>query len=183
VAISWSLKTYDINSLTDYAKNPRSLTRAQFAHLQTSLHKFGLIDKPIVNLDQANTVIGGHQRLHVMRSEGVKSVECWTPDRLLTEREVEELNIRLNKNTGSWDFDVLANEWELDDLLDWGFQENELLGVDYKNDQLREKDKAIHARDMFHVLVSVPVDMAIDIRELMEQVEQIRGAEVIYGAN
>jgi len=48
------------------------------------------------------------------------------PERELTEREAEELAIRLNKNTGDWDFDALANNFELDDLLDWGFDKKEL---------------------------------------------------------
>jgi len=37
-----------------------------------------------------------------------------------------ELNVRLNKNVAEWDFDTLANEFELDDLLDWGFDKGEL---------------------------------------------------------
>ena len=41
-------------------------------------------------------------------------------------KHVEELNIRLNKNTGEWDWDILANDWEVDDLLAWGFTEEEL---------------------------------------------------------
>ena len=53
-------------------------------------------------------------------------MECWYPSRELDEKEVEELNIRLNKNTGDWDFDVLANEFEMGDLLDWGFTEIDL---------------------------------------------------------
>jgi hypothetical protein len=124
--INWTLQTFNLDELTDYYKNPRSLTEKEFKQLKTSLDKFGMIDKPIVNLDSANTIIGGHQRKHVLESTGVKEIECWIPDRELTEREVEELNIRLNKNTGSWDFDVLANEFELDDLLEWGFSEKEL---------------------------------------------------------
>jgi site-specific DNA-methyltransferase (adenine-specific) len=124
--INWTLQTFNLDELTDYYKNPRSLTEKEFKQLKTSLDKFGMIDKPIVNLDSANTIIGGHQRKHVLESTGVKEIECWIPDRELTEREVEELNIRLNKNTGSWDFDVLANEFELDDLLEWGFDKKEL---------------------------------------------------------
>ena len=124
--ITWTLKAFDIASLTDYAKNPRSLSKEQFAQLKTSLDKFGMIDKPIVNLDAAHTVIGGHQRLHVLKAEGVAQLEAWIPSRELTAREVEELNIRLNKATGAWDFDVLANDWELTDLLEWGFSEKEL---------------------------------------------------------
>jgi len=131
--ITWTLRTFDIDQLTDFAKNPRSLTKDQFAQLKISLDKFGMIDKPIINADTAHTVIGGHQRLHVLRDEGVQSVECWYPSRELDAHEVEELNIRLNKNTGGWDFDILANQWETGDLLQWGFSEYEL-GISNPND-------------------------------------------------
>ena len=124
--INWTLRSFQLDELTDYYKNPRSLTEKEFKQLKTSLDKFGMIDKPIVNADSAHTIIGGHQRKHVLEASGVKECECWIPDRELSDKEVEELNIRLNKNTGQWDFDVLANEFQLDDLLDWGFSEKEL---------------------------------------------------------
>jgi DNA modification methylase len=124
--INWTLQQFNIDDLTDYYKNPRSLSDKEFKQLKTSLDKFGMIDKPIVNADSANTIIGGHQRKHVLEASGVKEIECWIPDRELSDKEVEELNIRLNKNTGSWDFDMLANEFELDDLLDWGFDKKDL---------------------------------------------------------
>ena len=124
--ITWQLKTYKLADLTDYFKNPRHITETEFKQLKKSLDTFGLIDKPIINADAANTIIGGHQRKHVLEANGETECECWVPDRELTEREVEELNIRLNKNTGSWDFDVLANEFDLGELLDWGFSEKEL---------------------------------------------------------
>lgn len=154
--ITWTLKLLEIDTLTDYAKNPRSLTDAQFKQLKTSLDKFGMIDKPIINLDEAHTVIGGHQRLRVLRHEGVKACECWLPDRMLDEREVEELNIRLNKNTGAWDFEILANEWEYDDLLDWGFDEKELTGLDFgeevPEDPGAQIDKAEELREKWGVV-------------------------------
>ena len=124
--INWTLRQFNIDELTDYYKNPRSLSDKEFKQLKTSLDKFGMIDKPIVNADSANTIIGGHQRKHVLEASGVKEIECWIPDRELSDKEVEELNIRLNKNTGSWDFDALANEFDLGELLDWGFSEKEL---------------------------------------------------------
>lgn len=124
--INWTLQQFKLDELTDYYKNPRSLSEKEFKQLKTSLDKFGMIDKPIVNADSLHTIIGGHQRKHVLEATGVKEIECWIPDRELTEREVEELNIRLNKNTGSWDFDTLANSFELDDLLEWGFDKGEL---------------------------------------------------------
>ena len=51
-------------------------------------------------------------------------MECWVcdDDVPFTEEEIDELNIRLNKNTGSWDWDKLANEWDVNLLCEWGFK-------------------------------------------------------------
>lgn len=134
--INWTLQQFNIDELTDYYKNPRSLSDKEFKQLKTSLDKFGMIDKPIVNADSLHTIIGGHQRKHVLEATGVSEIECWIPDRELSDKEVEELNIRLNKNTGSWDFDVLANEFELPDLVEWGFTEHELLHTSFDGSTL-----------------------------------------------
>ena len=158
--ITWNLKTFNIYDLTDYSKNPRSLTKQQFEQLKKSLDKFGLIDKPIINADEKHTVIGGHQRLRVLRSENKKSVECWIPSRELDEKEVEELNIRLNKNTGDWDFDTLANNFEVGDLMDWGFTEIDLGlypedeesgGINAGTDAEPQIDKAEELREKWNV--------------------------------
>lgn len=124
--INWTLGVYPIKSLKNHPKNPRQLSKDQNEHLKTSIGKFGLIEKPIINRDL--TVIGGHQRIRVLKAKGAKTVECWIPDRLLDEKEVDELCIRLNRNTGDWDFDLLANEFEAMDLLEWGFSEEQLVG-------------------------------------------------------
>jgi hypothetical protein len=123
--ITWKLESRSLKDLKDYSKNPRILTKDQETQLLESLNKYGLIDKPIINTD--NTLIGGHQRKRVLKKLGYKQVECWIPSRTLEEKEIEELNIRLNKNTGDWDWDILANEWEFEDLLNWGFTPEELL--------------------------------------------------------
>ena len=70
--INWTLHSFRIDELTDYYKNPRSLSEKEFKLLKTSLDKFGMIDKPIVNADSAHTIIGGHQRKHVLETSGVK---------------------------------------------------------------------------------------------------------------
>lgn len=127
MAISWHLEKRKISSLKDHHKNPRRLTQEQFKHLSYSLETFGIIDKPIINPD--GLIIGGHQRKNVLKKLGIKEVECWVPSEALDEFQVDELNIRLNKNTGEWDFDVLANAWDCNDLLDWGFTAEELSGA------------------------------------------------------
>lgn len=61
-----------------------------------------------------------------LKAEKTKEIECMVPDRILDEKEVDELMIRLNRNTGEFDYDVLANVFDVPCLLDWGFLPDEL---------------------------------------------------------
>lgn len=119
----WSFKTMKISEIREHARNPRKLNKHDAEHLGKSLGKFGQCDPLIVNLD--GTLIGGHQRLRTLKKMGKKKVIVSVPDHNLSDEEVDELNIRLNRNAGEWDYDILANAWELNDLLDWGFTEKE----------------------------------------------------------
>jgi len=117
--ITWSIESRSVASLKPHPRNPRVMTKKQEADLLDSLKRFGLIEKPIVTID--GMIIGGHQRLAILKKLKYKTVECWVPDRELSDEEVDELCIRLNRNTGSWDYESLANDWDLDKLVDWGF--------------------------------------------------------------
>jgi ParB-like chromosome segregation protein Spo0J len=124
--MEWILVQKKINELKPHPRNPRKLSKHDYEHLQKSLDKFGLIDKPIINTD--DMIIGGHQRVAVLKKNGAKEVECWMPKATLNQRDMDELNIRLNRG-GSFDFDELANSYEVDDLKEWGFSDLEL-GLD-----------------------------------------------------
>ena len=126
MAPQWHTETRKLKDLKPHPHNPRRLTKEQRGHIKASLEKFGVAEKPIINTD--GTVIGGHQRLKVLKEMGVKEIEVWVPDQPLDAKQVDELNIRLNKNTGEWDFDILANAWDMGDLLNWGFSAEELTG-------------------------------------------------------
>lgn len=136
---TWKIVKLKSKELKPHPKNPRRITTDEAAHLKNSLSKFGLIDKPIVNTD--NVIIGGHQRFRLLKKSGYKEIECWVPDRLLEEKEVEELMIRLNKNSGKFDFDMLANQFEGLDLLDWGFSGEELFGMGGEDSDKKTKTK------------------------------------------
>ncbi len=101
--------------------------------------KFGLIDKPVVNLDY--TIIGGHQRLRILKRNKEKTVECWMPNRMLTDKEIDELCIGLNLHQGKFDFDILANEWDPLDLLQYGFTEEQLTGTCIEEESSGKKEK------------------------------------------
>ena len=121
------LEKIKINKLKPATYNPRQISTKQYNDLKDSVVKFGLVDPIILNKDF--TVIGGHQRIKVCKELKYKDIDCVILD--LTKQEERELNIRLNKSGGEFDMDILANEFEIEELKDWGFKEIELgLNID-----------------------------------------------------
>ena len=136
--ISWSSEKRKISELNAAPYNPRQLTEKQAHDLTNSLDKFSLAEPIVINLN--NTVIGGHQRINILRTQGSTEVDVRVPDRLLTDEEERELNLRLNKNQGMWDFDALANMDE-EMLLHVGFGPAELDDIFQLNEQEVDKDE------------------------------------------
>ena len=120
------IKHYPIGDLISAEYNPRQLTKDQFSQLKDSVKRFGLVDPIIVNThkDRKNIVVGGHQRIKVADALKIDKIPC-VEVKLNLEKE-RELNIRLNKNLGEWDYDNLANFFDMDDLKDWGFSDADL---------------------------------------------------------
>ena len=116
----------DINSLIFAEYNPRQLTKDQHQHLKDSIQRFGLVDPILVNKhkDRKDIIIGGHQRVRVAKDLDIDKVPCI--ELSLTYEKERELNVRLNKNTGEWDMDNLANFFDMEELIDWGFDEGDL---------------------------------------------------------
>jgi len=137
--VAWTLRSETINALKLNQKNPRRLTKEQAEQLTTSISKYGLCEPIVANLD--GTVIGGHQRLRTLKKLGHKTVDVYYPSKALNEREADELNIRLNKNTGEWDFDSLANNWDASDLINWGFTQDELQLEEVPTEESEDFDK------------------------------------------
>ena len=106
--------------------NPRQLTKDQYAQLKDSLTRFGLVDPLIVNKhkNRKNILVGGHQRLKIAKEMGMDKIPCVEVDLPLDQEK--ELNIRLNKNVGEWDYDSLANYFDVSELMEWGFSNDEL---------------------------------------------------------
>jgi len=139
--MKWNHEQRKITELKGHARNPRRLSKHDAEHLQKSLENFGQCEPVVINAD--NTIIGGHQRVSVLKRMKRKVVDVYVPQEPLSNQQVDELNIRLNRNSGEWDFDVLANGWDPGDLIDWGFTEGDLdIDVDVINeaDQGNAKD-------------------------------------------
>ena len=122
-----------VNILKPATYNPRRWDEAAKSQLKASIKKFGLVDPIIANyaLNRMNIVIGGHFRLVVAKELGMETVPVVYLNIPNLEKE-KELNIRLNKNTGEFDWNLLADFGEAF-LADVGFSSEELdevFGID-----------------------------------------------------
>ena len=131
--IKWQIEKRNIDDLKGYEKNPRKFTDKGLKDLKKSLENVG--DANIITINKDNTVLGGHARLTVMKQLGYKEVDVKVPDRLLNDKECQEIVIRLNANTaGEWDFEKLEADFDTEELEDWG------LDVDFA---IEEEEKEV----------------------------------------
>lgn len=115
-----------IDELKPASYNPRRLTVDQHKHLTESLEKFGMVDPIICNkhIGRENIIVGGHMRWMVAKELKYETVPVFYVD--LDEAKEKELNVRLNKNVGEFNYDLLANNFEIESLKDIGFTDMEL---------------------------------------------------------
>jgi hypothetical protein len=124
--LKWHNEKRKVKDLIAFEHNPRTLSETQMLQLKASLEKFDLVEVPAIDTD--NKIVAGHQRVKVLTllGRGEEEIDVRVPNRKLTDQEFAEYNLRSNKNTGSWDFDELANYFEPELLAEVGFTPEEL---------------------------------------------------------
>ena len=154
-----------IKDLKPAKYNPRQISTKQYNDLKKSIEKFSLVDPIIIN--KCLTVIGGHQRLKICKELKHTEIDCVVLD--LSKEDERELNIRLNKNTGDFDMDILANEFDIDELTDWGFKHIELdINIDKLDDDTNDgvtitvkEDDLVKAKELYNDLKNKGYDVKI----------------------
>jgi len=138
----------DIKKVIPNPTNPRIIKDDKFKKLVKSIQEFPemLELRPIV-VDGNMVVLGGNMRLKASIAAGLTEVDILIADQLTDEQKAEFI-IKDNVGFGEWDWDLLANEWDVDNLTDWGlsvpyFLEDTLTNnQDYEGlDQLSKLDK------------------------------------------
>lgn len=134
-----------INELKVAQYNPRKWDKGAIDQLTESIKRFGLVDPILVNSSpkRKNITIGGHFRLKIAKDLGYTEVPVVFLN--LSEEQEKELNLRLNRNTGDWDFEMLK-DFDINLLLDVGFDDSDLsiiwdeaLGVENDNFKTRKE--------------------------------------------
>ena len=101
-------KKIQINKLIPAEYNPRKQLKAgdkEYEKIKRSIEEFGYVDPVIVNKDM--TIIGGHQRITVLQDLGYDEIDCVVID--IDKTKEKALNVALNKITGEWNKNLLAD--------------------------------------------------------------------------
>tara|TARA_R110000787_G_scaffold136443_2_gene248956 strand:+ start:447 stop:1046 length:600 start_codon:yes stop_codon:yes gene_type:complete len=126
-----------ISQVKTNPNNPRLIKDNKFKKLVTSIKEFPemLEIRPIV-VDKDNIVLGGNMRLRACKEAGLKEVHIVKADQL-TEEQQREFIIKDNVGFGEWDWDDIANGWDVDQLKMYGLdmpvfiEDSEEFGTDF----------------------------------------------------
>jgi len=114
------MERVDIRQVRSNPDNPRFIKGDKFEKLVKSIREFPqmLELRPIV-VNKDMVVLGGNMRLKACEEAGIDQVPIIFADNL-TEEQQKEFIIKDNSSFGEWDWDLLANEWDINVLNDWG---------------------------------------------------------------
>lgn len=153
-----------ISELKAATYNPRKWSEEAVAGLTASIKQFGLVDPILVNSAESrrNVVIGGHFRLKVAKDLGYKEVPVVYVD-IPDEAKEKELNLRLNRNLGDWDYELLAEfdetlladvgfgSEELDEIFDLTVDEPDTFDLEKELQKLGIKKKTVQKGDVYQL--------------------------------
>ena len=159
-----TINQVSIKELNPAPYNPRKWSEDATANLTESITSFGMVDPIIVNgaPERKNIVIGGHFRLKVAKDLGYKEVPVVYVN-IPEEARERELNLRLNRNLGDWDYDLLAEfdqslladvgftSEELDDIFDLDFDEPEQFDLEKELQKLDIKKISVQKGDVYQL--------------------------------
>ena len=130
----------NINEIKPNPNNPRLIKDHKFKQLVKSIQDFPqmLELRPIV-IDENNMVLGGNMRLKACIEAGLKDVPVIHANNL-SEDKKKEFIVKDNVGYGEWDWDDLANNWDVEELTEWGL---DIPNFDVNNLEAEEDDFAV----------------------------------------
>lgn len=178
------IQNVPINTVKANPNNPRIIKDDKFAKLVKSINEFPQMLKlrPIVVNDDM-VVLGGNMRLKACKEAGLKEIPIIKASEL-TEQQQKEFIVKDNVGYGEWDWSDLANNWDSDQLEEWGldipgFSDVEDLG---ENFSLPDGDKAPFQQMTF----TLADEQAIQIKNAIDEIkgtEEYKYAETMGNEN
>ncbi len=158
-----------ISDLKPAKYNPRKdlkPTDPEFQRIKKSIEEFGYVDPVIVNSDY--TVIGGHQRLKVLKELGNAEIDVVVVD--LPKTKEKALNVALNKITGEWDMRQLSIV--LTELKEEDF---DISITGFSDDELKEIDAELFGKEIHMPEIGSSSVTPSDINTAARKLEEVTG--------
>jgi len=128
--IKWHTANIKLSQLKEYPDNPRKISKEMLEKLVAHIREDGYHQRIIVDSDY--TIIGGHQRKKALYMAGFDDdteIEVLMPNKKLEPAEIDRLNIRDNLAFGEYDFEVLTERFDMDELVSFGMDEEMLAPI------------------------------------------------------
>lgn len=149
-----NIKDIEVNrgQIEGLPKNPRLIKDKRFEALKKSIEDapemLALRELIVYPKDGKFVTIAGNMRLRACRDLGFKELPCKVLDEKTPIEKLREYTIKDNVAFGEDDMDTLANEWDIDELKDWGFEFSEDFGLqDEEDDEQVEEDDFDEEKD------------------------------------
>jgi hypothetical protein len=155
--LTWKPIKIKLANLRQFDRNPRTISDSKFESLKKSLEDLGEFKPLVVDFDR-QTILAGNQRFRAMLEKYNldHEVDCFVPDRELTEAEREKVVVVENGHFGVWDYDLLSgfsiDIGELD--LDISIPEVKMLEPEDLSDKNKEIDLDNFGNDLQHTCPS-----------------------------
>jgi ParB-like chromosome segregation protein Spo0J len=176
-----------IADLIPAARNARTHNNTQIAQIAASLEEWGWTNPVLI--DEMDRIIAGHGRILAAQALGWPEVPVmvavgWT-DAQKRAYIIADNKLALNAD---WDEELLTTELnelrsQAYDIGVIGFDTEELGALLDISAKIREETEPLKPKRFMRVLVSVPVDVAISAKEVLDKLATVPGIEIDYGAN
>ena len=147
------VKYRPVSEIKELPNNPRTISKEDFDRLKDSIidNPEYFEGRPLILSDRTGelVVLAGNQRLRAAKAIGLKEVPCIVLPGLTEEKE-KEIIIRDNVSNGRWDMELLANDFDLQDLADWGVDVN----IDAEFSNIKDRSEELGEEEINQILDS-----------------------------
>jgi len=120
--VSVEIKIVKLDDLIQNEINPRKIKRKEYEELKKSLLEFPDMKKlREIIIDEKMIILAGHQRVYALKDLGYEDVEVKQVHNL-TEAQKRRFIALDNDHSGDWDYDIIANVWDTNELKEWGIK-------------------------------------------------------------
>lgn len=172
-----------VTELKNNPNNPRIIKDAAFSKLVQSIKEFPeMLDAREIVVNKDHVILGGNMRFSAAKAAGLTEVPVKIVD--WPEDKQRQFIIKDNVSGGDWDWDILANEWNAEELQDWGLEVPQDMHEDTPEQEKEEPDLSaivVVAYDSINDLDKITDLYELEAIDITDQIkEDIAGQRKVY---